>query len=164
MKKIPLTQELVALVDDEDYGELSKFKWHAVRSHGTFYAYRRARKGERSNTNQIAMHRQILGIIGEPFITDHENHNGVDNRRFNIRKCTPGQNMQNKSAHKNGTSKYKGVHKSRKSNRWTASIQDNGNHIHIGTYDTEKVAAKRYDEKAIELFGKFAYTNFRRKT
>jgi hypothetical protein len=29
MKEIPLTQGKAAIVDDEDYGWLSQYKWHA---------------------------------------------------------------------------------------------------------------------------------------
>ena len=29
-KEIPLTQGYVALVDDEDYERVNKFKWHAL--------------------------------------------------------------------------------------------------------------------------------------
>ena len=30
MKEIPLSQGKIALVDDEDYADLSQFKWHAL--------------------------------------------------------------------------------------------------------------------------------------
>lgn len=42
MKQIPLTQGKVALVDDSDFEELSKYKWHSVMfpGNGKFYASR----------------------------------------------------------------------------------------------------------------------------
>jgi hypothetical protein len=40
MKEIKLTQDKVALVDDEDYEEVSAFNWHAFRCGKTFYAQR----------------------------------------------------------------------------------------------------------------------------
>jgi hypothetical protein len=60
MKTIPLTQGKVALVDDEDYPELSKFRWCAVRHRNTWYAVR----GESADGRRLTvrMHRQILGL------------------------------------------------------------------------------------------------------
>ena len=41
MKKIKLTQNKYALVDDNDFEELNKFKWHALKDENTFYAGRK---------------------------------------------------------------------------------------------------------------------------
>ena len=38
MKEIQLTQNQVALIDDEDMDRISAIKWCAIRSHGSFYA------------------------------------------------------------------------------------------------------------------------------
>ena len=37
-KQIPLTKGKVALVDDQDYDLLSKYKWHAYKDCYTWYA------------------------------------------------------------------------------------------------------------------------------
>lgn len=38
MKQIPLTQGMFALVDDENYPELSKYKWYAQKVKYGYYA------------------------------------------------------------------------------------------------------------------------------
>ena len=40
-RRIPLTQGQFALVDIEDYPQLSKFTWYARKSHNTYYAVRK---------------------------------------------------------------------------------------------------------------------------
>ena len=45
MKKILLTQNQVALVDDQDYDWLNQWKWCAIQGRYTFYAMRKALKG-----------------------------------------------------------------------------------------------------------------------
>ncbi len=40
MRQIQLTQGKAALVDDEDFECLCRFKWHAIRGGNTFYAVR----------------------------------------------------------------------------------------------------------------------------
>jgi hypothetical protein len=42
MKTIPLTQEKIAIVDDQDYDQLEKHKWCAAKYRKTYYAFRRA--------------------------------------------------------------------------------------------------------------------------
>lgn len=40
MKAIQLTQGKVAIVDDDDFEKVNKFKWYALLSRGRFYAAR----------------------------------------------------------------------------------------------------------------------------
>jgi hypothetical protein len=60
---------------------------------------------------------------------------------------------------KRNTSGYKGVTRNGK-NGWRAAIMCNGVYYLLGTHKTKEEAAKRYDIKAIELFGDSAKTNF----
>ena len=88
IKLIPLTQGKFAIVDAEDYDRLSQYKWQAEKHKTTFYAKRK------SKYKSIKMHREILKP-SNGMICDHKNHNGLDNRRCNIRLCTHAQNQHN---------------------------------------------------------------------
>lgn len=152
---IPLTQGKYAIVDTEDYEYLSQWKWQALEGIDTYYAVRKKKWGSRYKT--LMMHRVILNTpLGMD--TDHRNHNGLDNRKQNIRVCTRAENRQNQRPQKKGTSKYKGVR--RPKNKWLAEIRTHSKSIHLGSYEIEIDAAKAYDAKAKELFGEFACTNF----
>ena len=104
------------------------------------------------------MHRQILNAPAD-LCCDHKNHNGLDNRKANLRLCTVAQNNYNKRPLPNKTSKYKGVFWCSEAKKWRAEIRQNDQRIHIGYYDYEQDAAIAYDDYAIDLFGEFAYLN-----
>jgi hypothetical protein len=153
-RKIPLTQGQYAIVDPEDYEELAKYKWFAKRCDGRFYA---ARWGKNKN---VKMHQVIMGTE-EGKVIDHVNHNGLDNRKANVRFATAQQNGWNQRKQRgNCSSKYKGVHWEKKRKEWRARITFKGRIVHLGRFDTEEEAAMAYDGKAKELFGEFASLNF----
>lgn len=151
MKTITLTQGQIALVDDQDFEELSKYKWFAIKSVSgyTFYAGRKDH-----NHKTVLMHHHILGSTIQ---TDHKNSIGTDNQRHNLRQCTSHQNQGNQILRMGGTSKYKGVHRAK--NRWCAQISVNGRRTYIGIFKSEEDAAVAYNNKAKELFGSFARLN-----
>ena len=156
MKKIKLTQGKFAIVDNEDYEWLNQWKW-CYNSDG--YTARGQWDPVTKKIITILMHRLIMNAKkGEE--VDHANHNTLDNRKCNLRICTKFQNMQNSKLQKNRSSKYKGVCWHKDNKKWKAYITYEGKRIHLGYYDIEEEAARVYDKKAIELFGKFAYLNF----
>jgi len=107
------------------------------------------------------MHRLIMGVTDRRVWTDHINHDGLDNRRANLRVCTNRQNQRNQRAQGvPKTSRYKGVWFSTREHCWTAQIAVGDNRIHLGYFTSEESAAVAYDNAARKYFGEFAQTNF----
>src|SRR5689334_17780885 len=129
-KIIKLTQGKIALVDDEDFDFLNKWKWHA-NSNGRkniFYA-------KRLDSNKIvSMHRVILSITDPKIIVDHKDGDGLNNQRSNLRIATPSQNNANRRPM--GSSKYLGVYYHKSSKKWKAQIGKNGTNTSLGYFET----------------------------
>lgn len=156
MKYIPLTQGQFAIVDDEDFEQLIRYNWCAIKKGNTLYACRS--DVENGGKKNVFLHRAILGITDKKQYVDHKDGNGLNNQRSNIRVCTPAQNSQNKKKDANSLCGFKGVHVHR--NKFRAMLRDNGKAIHIGVFNTAESAAKAYDETAKKHFGEFARLNF----
>lgn len=104
---------------------------------------------------QFYLHRYITQCPKGKYV-DHIDGNRLNNVRTNLRICTNAENIRNRKAVKG---KYKGVHFSKKLNKWVAQITTNYKCKHLGCFGSEKEAALAYNEAAIELHGEFAYLN-----
>jgi hypothetical protein len=160
MKKIPLTQGKFTLVDDEDYEELSKYKWFAMkkvlRKGLVFYAARNAPANSVSHERGLLwMHRVIMNTP-DGFDTDHINGDRLDNRRENLRICTHIENMQNQGKRENNTSGYKGVTFHKREKKWRAQVQMQGKRKTVGSYTSKEEAYLAYCEAAKKYHGDFA--------
>ena len=161
VRRIPVGDRF-ALVDAADYPSVAPFRWRLLHGHnGKLYAYTTVTNGA------VYMHR-MLAETRPGDETDHENGDGLDNRRANLRTATRSQNKGNMgkprrpdgSAH---SSAYKGVSWDRSRGRWQAKIQANRRHKNLGRYDDEAEAARAYDVAALAHFGEFARLNFPRE-
>lgn len=85
MKFIKLTQQKIAIVDDDRYDALMKFKWRAVRRRGGYYAKTTIYRN--GNRIDISMHRFVAHT---PFglVCHHDNRNTLDNCRGNLANMT----------------------------------------------------------------------------
>jgi len=158
MKQIPLTQGQFAIVDDADYDWLNQYKWCADKTGCGGY---RATRGfwRNGKCTKVYMHRQIMNApVGMD--VDHRDHNTLDNQRHNLRVCTHAENGYNQAS-KTGTSRFKGVSWHKQPGKWEAYIQVDGKQRYLGLFTDEVEAAETYDKAARELFGEFAYCNFR---
>ena len=152
-KQIPLTQDKVAIVDDDDYDELNKHKWSVLEKGNTYYAIRWMWSG--GNQSGIYMHRAILGLMkGDDKIVDHVNRNGLDNRQQNLRVVSHAINIRNHNRHKHNTSGHNGVCWHKASGKWDARITVKDKQIHLGLYDTIKDAVEARRQGEIEHWGK----------
>lgn len=144
------------LVDDDVYEWASKQKWSFTKSRHTYYAHAQINGKDRK------LHRLILGLSDPNVVTDHINGNGLDNRRENIRPCTPLENTLNTHYWPGGnkkTSKYIGVSFSTAHKKFVAQIKHNGKMRHIGLFENERDAAMAYNKVSVELRGDSAILN-----
>ena len=161
MKKIKLSKSQFALVDDEDYDELIKYKWCASYCNNTksFYAMRTGRVSDLDACGAtIRMHRVIMNAP-KGMQVDHIDHNTLDNQKINLRICTASQNAMNKGPSKSNKSGYKGVGWDKKYNKWEAQIMINGKHKRLGSFTCKHEAARVYNLASLKYHGEFAYIN-----
>jgi hypothetical protein len=151
-ERIELTRGKFALIDDDDYDEISKHKWH-------LYSNRYAARSIRVDGKNIfiLMHRVIMDAP-KHLEVDHINGNGLDNRKENMRLCTHLQNTWNRTK-KTGTHRYKGAVFHKRVGKWYAYIKISKKCVHLGVFLDEKDAARAYNNAAIENFGEFACLN-----
>lgn len=162
-RTIPLSRGYVAVVDDQDYKWLSRWKWHAIGCDSYPYAARRQRAceiGVCGHRKLVYMHRAVVGLEGEDSRkADHENHDTLDNRRENLRVCTHSLNLANQISTR-GRSRYKGVYWDTSRSKWKVYVGTSPNRRYLGLYHSEEDAARSYDEAARIRWGEFAYLNF----
>lgn len=144
-----------ALIDLADYPLVGQFYWRETARKANWAQYAVRGVGENNKRQDYLMHCQLLEF--PEMEIDHINHNGLDNRRCNLRLATRRQNMMNNRPRK----KFKGIYLSRnKLNPWCAQLHFHGRHINLGYHPTEEIAARAYDEAAKQFFGEFACLNF----
>lgn len=160
MKKILLTQGQSALVDEGDFELLSKWKWQVKwNPHTRSYYANRKQVIANGKRKSLYMSRVIMDAPKD-FQVDHINHDTLDNRRSNLRLATRSQNQINSGKRKVNKSGYKGVSFYKETKKWKARINYNNKNIHLGYFTDIKEAARAYDAKASEIFGKFAFLNY----
>lgn len=147
---IPLTQGKNAIVDFEDYEKISQYKWCVSRSYAV----------STIEGKTVAMHRFVMGASGRKEYVDHRDGNGCDNRKFNLRLCTPLQSSHNiRKVSRETTSKFKGVRLEKRTNKWAVSIRNNYKRIFLTNIHCENTAAAIYNHLAKEFHGDFANYN-----
>ena len=153
-RAVELTRGYVALVDEQDYERVAEYRWSVNRQSTVTYAKTRI------NGRTAYLHRFILGITDPRVHVDHRDHDGLNNRRSNLRVCSHSENHCNERKRRYASSRYKGVSWSRQYGKWRASIEVTGRYVHLGRFTSELDAALAYDIAARTHFGEFACCNF----
>jgi hypothetical protein len=152
IRYIPLTQGKYAVIEAADYERAAMFSWHASNSGARTYAC--SNIGGRN----VSLHRFLMNPPAG-MVVDHIDHDGLNDRRSNLRICTQRQNLYN-SRPKGRSSRFKGVCWDKARQRWVVYIRYGGRNRFIGQFADEIEAAKAYDRAAASLFGEYAYLNF----
>ncbi len=134
VKELPLTQGLVALVDDEDFERLSKYKWCAGGAKNYRYGQRRACCGI------VYLHHEVLQIDRaalKGLEVDHIDRNRLNNCKSNLRLVTRAENARNTARHQNRV----GYSFDRTHGKWKVYLDQPGKkRINIGTVKTKEEA------------------------
>lgn len=100
------------MFDKEDYPKIKSFYWYktndgyfTTRSHGAYYR----------------IHRYLLDAPPD-MVVDHINHDTTDNRKSNLRICTPQRNTWNRKVRHDNQLGVTGVYKN-KQGKYVAQIQ-----------------------------------------
>lgn len=117
-------------IDLEDVEKCRKYKWHWRRGRkktDTGYAI-----ATTSEKEKIHLHRYVLSYTGDDDV-DHINHDGLDNRKANLRIVSHAVNLLNQKDDRKGV-------KQTPSGKWQASITINYISIYLGTFDNYESA------------------------
>jgi hypothetical protein len=162
MRVIQLTRGYAAMVDDEDYERVSRWRWFANKKRGKAYAVRHYNPPMRKNTTRPLAY-EVLRLpqpLPHGFCVDHINRDPLDCRKENLRFCTIGQNNRNRGPmQKTKTSRYKGVSYDRQREKWAASIKHERRSYNLGLYADEYSAVEAYNAAATVLHGRYGYVN-----
>jgi len=127
------------------------------RANYPVYAVMRFSAGGRRMT--VWAHRLIAATragLEQGLGIDDRNHNGLDNRRANLREVRHARNMLNRRGAQRGSkSGMLGAHFKRQTGRWQACAIGNGAKHHLGYFDTpEEAAAARRRFLAVHRLAK----------
>lgn len=124
-------------IDDEDFELFSRHRWFCYKdANGKTYV-----KTTTQNRKTLYLHRYLLNAE-EGLHVDHINGDELDNRRQNLRQCTPSENAFNRrKSNKGNLSGCPGVSKYR-DGRWKACISPGGQYIHLGYFHALQDAIK----------------------
>jgi hypothetical protein len=114
------------------------------------HGYARHSWNEGGKTRWESMHRMIwkmeYGSENLPDRIDHSNRDRMDNRLENLRPATCSLNSLN-SRHQRKVQQFAGVTPNRSSalNPFAATINHNGERVHLGVFPTEQSASEAYE-------------------
>ena len=148
---VPLTKGYEAVIDAADVPLVEGFNWCAAVDGRSVYAIR---TGPRPERKSILLHRVLMGdSVGME--VDHQDGDGLNNQRGNLRVATKSQNMHNQRTRVDNASGMKGVHWSNVRGKWVAEISLNGRRSHLGYFTTPEAAHAAYVAASERLHGDF---------
>lgn len=161
MKRIPVTPDTYAIVDDALYTQLCTIgSWNLA---GRGYASCYVRGSGARWPKRIYMHHVVLRLLGITYSgqVDHRDRNRLNNQVYNLRPASNRQNNTNCGPKRNNTTGFRGVSEVKRATRrrWRAEIRHSDGREHLGSFPTPEAAAHAYDKAALKYHGTFAFLN-----
>ncbi|WP_164984839.1 HNH endonuclease [Ammoniphilus sp. CFH 90114] len=111
-------------------------------------------RGGDGKLKNVTLHRHIMDYP-KGRVIDHQSGDTLDNTIDNLRTCTQGENVRNRSKSTSKTG-ILGVGFNRKTGKWCARITVDGKSIHLGLFtDIESAKQARIDAER-KYWGEFA--------
>lgn len=145
--------ELEVMIDVADVDIVKNHRWQFNGNLRLPYAL------HRHDGKSVGMHAILAGTYGTKHVVDHIDGNGLNNRRANLRACSPAQNRWNSRSFKIKGAAYKNV-VANDSGTFRSGIIVNNRRYHLGVYATAEEASAAWCGAAVVLQG--SYANFLR--
>ena len=94
MRKLLLTDDVYTFLDEKDFNVYVNYPSFLSKDG---YVYVIVKEGKKWRNRLLS---RLIMKAKKTFFVDHINHNKLDNRRSNLRICTPLQSSRNRGAHK----------------------------------------------------------------
>lgn len=136
-----------AAVDEADWERVRWRKWSLQRTEGgNLYAATTLYKG------RVGMHRFIMECEDPALVIDHRDGVGLNNRRYNLRPATYGENAMNRAGSSESASGVMGVSWVELRRLWKVTV---GKDV-VGYFrDRDEAVTARF-KAAAEKYGEFA--------
>ena len=148
MQQIPLSQNQVVLLDDNDFDRFSQFHWcyRGERGGAQGYAIRHVKMDRKYKTSYL--HREIANPQpGQEVI--FLNYDRLDCRRENLRVVTQEEARRHHRVRSDSKTGVKGVKYNRRPGTWSVDVYRGGSSTRLGTFLTKEHAIAAY-EKALK--------------
>lgn len=156
--KISKSKKYTLLFDEISYALYVKYNWsiNHVSKNNSYLVRKVYILGIRKT---IRFHRELLEQLNTISIIDHKNRNSLDNRLCNLRIASKSENGANARKAQKKSSKYIGVHLSKKTKKWLATIGYKNKMVFLGEFISEHAAGLAYNIAAKQFFKAFANLN-----
>lgn len=127
-----------ALIDLEDVEMCKQYKWHARKGDHTLYVI-----ASLPDNAKVHLHRLVLHYDGSDDV-DHLNHNGLDNRKANLKVKSHAANMRNQGRGRKSIKKTPCGH-------YRVVLTINYKPVYLGTFNTYEEALEVRERAASEI-------------
>lgn len=146
MRQIQLSQNQIALLDDEDFDRFSQFHYcyRAERGGRQGYAIRHVKEGKKYKN--VYLHRDVAGPVPAGYEVIFRNGDRLDCRRENLLVVSKRDAIRHhQRARSDSQSGIKGLHFNPRPGTWSVDVYRNGTVKRVGTFFTRQEALDAYN-------------------